>query len=58
MFWEIPFRKNDIKRRIGVGRPCEFDDKFLKAILEQNPRQALDIAKRMYASQSTILPSS
>ena len=36
------------------GRPSEFGDNFLKAVLKQNPRHARDIAKRMYTSQSTV----
>ena len=34
--------------KLGVGCPSEFDDNFLNAILDQIPRQARDIAKRMY----------
>ena len=40
--------------KLGVGRPSELDDNFLKAILEQNPHQARDIAKGMHTSQLTV----
>ena len=39
---------------LEVGRPFEFDDNFLMAILEQNPCQARVIAKMMHTSQSTV----
>ena len=39
---------------LELGRPSEFDGNFLKEILEQNPCQARDVAKRMYTSQSTV----
>ena len=47
-------RNITLKGELGVGCPSEFDDNFLKAILEQNSLQARDIAKKMYASQSTL----
>ena len=40
--------------KLGEGCPSEFDDNFLNAILEKNPRQARDISKRVHSSQSTF----
>ncbi|XP_054004805.1 histone-lysine N-methyltransferase SETMAR-like [Hylaeus anthracinus] len=38
-----------------AGRPSDFDDNLLKAILEQNPRQSTrGIAERLDTSQSTV----
>ena len=50
--WFAKFRSGNmtLNGELSVGCPSEFDENFLKAILEQNPRQARDIAKRMYTS--------
>ena len=46
-----------LQGELGVGCPAEFDDNFLKAILDQNLHQATNIVKMMYTSQH-CLPSS
>ena len=44
-----------VNDELRVGRLFEFDDNFLKAILEINSRQSTnDITKRIHASQSTV----
>lgn len=55
--WFIKFRSGDttLKDELRAGRPSDFDDNLLKAILEQNPRQSTrGIAKRLNTSQSTV----
>ena len=54
--WFAKFASGNIalNGELRVRGPSEFDDSFLKAILQQNPRQARDIAKRMYRSKSTV----
>ena len=55
--WFAKFRSGNtiLNDELRVGRPSEFDDNFLKAVLEQSPRQSTEyIAKRIHASQSTV----
>ena len=51
--WFVKFRSGNmtLNGQLGLRRPSVFDDNFLKAILEQNSRQARDIAIRIYTSQ-------
>ena len=46
--WFVKFRSGNmtLNGELGVGHPSEFDDNFLKATMEQNPRQARDIQIR------------
>ena len=43
-------RNMTLHGELSVGRNSEFNDNFLKAIFEQNPRQARDIGKGIYTS--------
>ncbi|XP_054005260.1 histone-lysine N-methyltransferase SETMAR-like [Hylaeus anthracinus] len=55
--WFIKFRSRDttLKDKPRAGRPFDFDDNLLKAILMQNPRQSTrGIAGRLNTSQSTV----
>ena len=55
--WFIKFRSGDttLKDEPRAGRPSDFDDNLLKAILEQNPCQSTrDIAERLNTSRSTV----
>ncbi|XP_043260411.1 histone-lysine N-methyltransferase SETMAR-like [Colletes gigas] len=55
--WFIKFRSEDttLKDEPRAGRPSDFDDNLLKAILEQNPRKSTrGIAERLNTSQSTV----
>ena len=37
-FAKFRFGNMTINGELGMGRPSEFDDNFLKSILEENPR--------------------
>ncbi|GFQ82153.1 histone-lysine N-methyltransferase SETMAR [Trichonephila clavata] len=45
-----------LKDEPRTGRPFDFDDNLLKAVLEQNPRQSKRcLAERLITSQSTVI---
>ncbi|XP_043485383.1 histone-lysine N-methyltransferase SETMAR-like [Polistes fuscatus] len=56
--WFVKFRSGDmtLKDKPKSGRPSNFNDNLLKAVLEQNPRQLTRyIVERLNTSQSTVI---